>query len=274
MDICAVDWNKVWKDMKNRPFEGDRAADYWNSRAPAFAQDSLTSPYVEQFMRLLSLEPGWRVLDVGCAAGTLAIPLAPRVRQVTGIDISPAMLDGLRSACHRYGVDNVRAVNASWTDDWNAAEIMPHEVAIASRSLIVPDLRNAIERLNRFATRRVYISTPVGDGPLDHAMFRAIGRQCRFGADYIYVYNLLYQMGMQANLSFITYRENKSYSGKEHVFTSMQSRIGDLLPQEETALREYIDRSYVCREDRWRRAAPLIIRWAVMWWDRGEQDFR
>jgi SAM-dependent methyltransferase len=274
MDICAVDWNKVWKDMKSRPYEADRVVDYWDSRAPVFAQESNTSPYVEQFMRLLSLEAGWRVLDVGCAAGTLALPLAPRVRQVTGIDISPAMLQGLRSACRRHGLDNVRAVNASWTDDWEAADIIPHEVAIASRSLIVPDLRAAIERLNRFATRRVYISTPVGDGPLDHAMFRAIGRSCRFGADYIYVYNLLYQMGLHASLNFITYRENKSYPDKETVFSAMQSRIGDLLPQEETALREYIDQFYVRREDRWRRAVPLVIRWAVMWWDCGEQDFR
>jgi SAM-dependent methyltransferase len=274
MDICAVDWNKIWKNMKRRPPEGDRATDYWNSRAPAFAQESRTGPYIEQFMGLLSLDPAWRVLDVGCAAGTLAIPLASRVRQVTGIDISPAMLDGLRSACLRHGIDNIQAVNASWTDDWEAADITPHEVAIASRSLIVPDLRNAIEKLNSFATRRVYISTPVGNGPLDHAMFRAIGRPCRFGADYIYVYNLLYQMGMQANLNFITYRENKSYSDKEHVFTAMRNRIGELLPQEERALREYIDRSYVRREDRWRRATPLIIRWAAMWWDRSEQDFR
>jgi SAM-dependent methyltransferase len=272
MDIRAVDWNKVWKDLKYRPLEGERVANYWNSRAPDFVRNNSTSPYVEQFMRLLSLEPGWRVLDVGCAAGTLAIPLAPRVRQVTGIDISPAMLDGLRSACRRHGLDNIRTVNTSWTDDWEAAGILPHEVTIASRSLIVPDLREAIEKLNRFTTRRVYISTPVGGGPLDHAMFRAIGRPCRFGADYIYVYNLLYQMGLHASLSFITYREDKSYADREAAFSAMKGRLGDLLPQEERALREYIDRSYVRHEDRWCRAVPMVIRWAVMWWDRDTKD--
>lgn len=39
-----------------------------------------------------------RVLDVGCGAGTLARAVAARVRQVDGIDRSPAMIEAARAA--------------------------------------------------------------------------------------------------------------------------------------------------------------------------------
>jgi hypothetical protein len=178
------------------------------------------------------------------------------------------MLDCLQSTCRERGIDNIRTVNAAWLDDWDQAGITPHEVAIASRSLVVSDLRAAIETLNRFATRRVYLSTPAGAGPLDRAMFRAVGRPFNFGADYIYVYNLLYQMGLHANLRFINYREDRSYPDKEAVLDSLRGKIGALLPQEEKALHGYVEQSFVCREGRWRRAEARTISWAVMWWDR------
>ncbi|HIP97540.1 MAG TPA: methyltransferase domain-containing protein, partial [Anaerolineae bacterium] len=38
------------------------------------------------------IEPGWRVLDIGCGTGALAVLMARRGAQVVGIDIAPPML--------------------------------------------------------------------------------------------------------------------------------------------------------------------------------------
>ncbi len=38
------------------------------------------------------VEPGWRVLDIGCGTGALAVLLARRGAQVVGVDIAPSML--------------------------------------------------------------------------------------------------------------------------------------------------------------------------------------
>ena len=97
-------------------------------------------------------------------------------------------------------------------------------------------------------------------------MFKAIGRKSHFGADYIYVYNVLYQMGAQAHVSFISYQEDRSYQDLDEAFRASQSKIGDLLPQEEKALHEYVRSNFVCRNGRFYRREPLIICWAVMWW--------
>jgi len=51
-----------------------------------------------------------RALDFGCGVGRLLIPLAARCREVTGVDVSPAMLDEARRNCEAAGVSNVRLI--------------------------------------------------------------------------------------------------------------------------------------------------------------------
>jgi SAM-dependent methyltransferase len=266
MDIRTIDWNEAWK--RQNPADSDEEKDriYWDTRARSFATVNADDPYVKRFLALMDPRPEWRVLDVGCASGTLAVPLAGRVRQVTGLDISPVMLACLRSTCEQRGIGNIRSVQASWSDDWQALGVEPHDVAIASRSLMVTDPRRAIEKLNAFASRRVLVTTPVGEGPLDPVMFRAIGRRPRCGADYIYLYNLLYQMGLQAELNFIDYPVDRTYRDGEEACAALKRKIGELLPQEEKALRDYIRGAFVCCDGRFRRRVPLCTRWALMSW--------
>jgi SAM-dependent methyltransferase len=49
-----------------------------------------------------------RVLDVGCGAGRIALEIAPRCRELVGIDIAESLLDRARSAAREAGVSNVR----------------------------------------------------------------------------------------------------------------------------------------------------------------------
>ncbi|WP_197526166.1 class I SAM-dependent methyltransferase [Botrimarina colliarenosi] len=55
------------------------------------------------------------VLDFGCGVGRLAIPLAKYADQVTGVDISPAMLREAQHNQERVGAKNINFVE---TDAW------------------------------------------------------------------------------------------------------------------------------------------------------------
>ena len=55
-----------------------------------------THPYARDFLELAELRPDERVLDMGCGAGTLAIPLARAEHPVLACDFSPRMLEVLR----------------------------------------------------------------------------------------------------------------------------------------------------------------------------------
>lgn len=53
------------------------------------------------------LSPDWIALDVACGAGHVAQEVAPRVRQVAGIDLTPALLDLAAGRLAAAGISNV-----------------------------------------------------------------------------------------------------------------------------------------------------------------------
>ncbi|MEO6091599.1 MAG: methyltransferase domain-containing protein [Novosphingobium sp.] len=65
---------------------------------------------------LLGATANDQVLDVACGPGSLALQLAPHVAQVTGLDLTPAMLDQAREAQQR-----AMAVGVRWIEGDAAA---------------------------------------------------------------------------------------------------------------------------------------------------------
>ena len=63
------------------------------------------------FRDLVDARTDDHVLDVCCGPGTLALRLAPFVSHVTGLDLTPAMLEQARAAQERKGV-----ANADWVE--------------------------------------------------------------------------------------------------------------------------------------------------------------
>ena len=53
---------------------------------------------------LLKVARGTRVLDLACGPGVHVVPLAGHGAEVTGVDLSDAMLVRAREACERAGV--------------------------------------------------------------------------------------------------------------------------------------------------------------------------
>ena len=72
--------------------------------------------------------PRDRVIDVGAGTGLLALGIAPSVREVQAVDISPAMTGYLQERADQLGLDNLEPVTATAVD-------LP--VADGSASLVV-----------------------------------------------------------------------------------------------------------------------------------------
>jgi release factor glutamine methyltransferase len=53
------------------------------------------------------IEPGKRVLDVGCGSGVITVFAALKSEHVTAIDISPQALENTRLNCREHGIENV-----------------------------------------------------------------------------------------------------------------------------------------------------------------------
>ncbi len=264
----AIDWNQVWCNIQSEKHRPMRDPGFWDKRAPEFTRHATSSDYIGQFIQIMNPQPQWSILDVGCAAGTLAIPLAPSVKSVTALDASPVMISLLKQRCQTEGIDNILAINGKWEDNWEEHGIGMYDVAVASRSLIIDDLQEAILKLQRHARKRVYLSTLVDTGPYDSRILGAVGRNFTPGADYILVYNILRQMGIYANVAFTVNKEQKTYDSVEDAVEAMRWMIYEMTADEENLLREHLTAGLVKENGHWRLPYQRVVRWAVLWWDR------
>jgi len=270
MNKFEIDWNYAWQRAREGRSGGDDSS-YWDKRAPAFARHVKETDYEKRFLEIMQPDPSWSVLDVGCGAGTLAVPLAGRIDSVTALDFSKVMLDLLGQCCREKGIRNITTIHGSWEDDWDLLGIGTYDAVIASRSMVARDLRDAVEKLNRAARKRIYVSSLVGDGPLDRRVFEAVGRELVSSPDYIYLYNLLYQMGIYATVCFITNKDWKVFKSLEDAVEGTSWMLRDVTPNELELLENYLAGKLVPCEGGYRLPSPKTVRWAVISWEKEEE---
>lgn len=76
---------------------------YWDGQAPTFDQDAdhgLRDAHVRSAWDKLyvdHLKPKQKILDIGCGTGSISVLLAELGHEVTGIDLSPKMIDLAKS---------------------------------------------------------------------------------------------------------------------------------------------------------------------------------
>ena len=152
----------------------------WNKRAATFTRDA-TSDYEHWLLDLLALEAGDEVLDMGCATGTLAVPLARAGHRVHGCDFAEAMLAILDE---RAAAENLPITSRllAWEDDWEAAGLGEDSVdtAFASRSLMSGNVFSAVHKLDSAARSRAAVVVPGSLLPSrDPRLLTYLGRSAR-----------------------------------------------------------------------------------------------
>ena len=153
---------------------------YWNKRAATFTRNA-TSDYERWLLDLLVLETGEEILDMGCATGTLAVPLARAGHRVHGCDFAEAMLAILDE---RAAAENLPITShlLAWEDDWEEAGLGEDSVdtAFASRSLMSGDVFSAVRKLDAAARSRAAVVVPGSPLPSrDPRILTYLGRSAR-----------------------------------------------------------------------------------------------
>lgn len=88
----------------------DEVVDQFTRQATQFAHSpaARNEEIVDRILRLAQLRPSDSALDVASGPGVLACALARHVRQATGIDLTPAMLDQARTTQADAGLTNLQ----------------------------------------------------------------------------------------------------------------------------------------------------------------------
>lgn len=241
-----IDWNAQWQEYRkidNR----NNTTEYWDQRAPRFRKKA-NGPdiYCQEFYRLMEPKPGDTFFDMGCGAGTLALPFAQKGHHVWAADFSSAMLDCMMKDAEAEGLaDRIHPIRLDWNEDWSARNLPKCDIAFASRSLIFEDLTRSLKNLESVAIRRCCVGawdTPVFH--YDRYVAKAIGYERPGCGVNWFVMNELMDRDRFPEQIFIRspFRNNKYRTFEEGLEMLKESFRYGLSSRQEELLEEY------CRE--------------------------
>jgi ubiquinone/menaquinone biosynthesis C-methylase UbiE len=233
----AVDWVQLRKNILLSTQRIELySPDYWNKEVNVVNENlphwaELTKKQLKQ----LPLTPQITVLDVGAGTGRMTIPIAKRVKHVTALEPSEKMLAALRENARRQQVFNLFCINESLEE----LEITnSYDLVIASFSLFMFDIKSALLKMNALASKAVYLFLSASPW-VDEEMQKALYGNASPWSDFIFIYNILHDAGILANVKISEYNLKQSYVDLEDA-VSKYLQTYHIPIEKQDKLREYI----------------------------------
>ncbi len=274
MDFNKIDWNEMWqKESRDSHWDNSNAKDLLNKRADSFTkrinrvkdgEPRDKDDYISKMLDRIEVKPDWTVLDIGCGPGTLAIPLAQKAKSVTALDISTQMLKNLKINAEKTSLDNIEYLEASWQDAFSNWLVKPHDVVVASRSMMSGDMNFALSHVLALANKAAYLTFPVVHLPLDFEVYKATGRGTKKHPPYIYILNMLYQMGVNANVEILYSKVKVQFPSIDEAIQDLQWRTDPFTPAEKTKVRSFLEKTFAGQSSPFTHEGKS--QWALISW--------
>lgn len=285
--VDSIDWNKLWMDALSawtnspelEPGRGGMGcSNMWNKADAAFQYDQTARlnncASAKEKIGKMAIKPNYTVLDIGAGPGTLAIPLSGKVKKITAIEPAPGMIECLKTHISKEGIENIVCINKKW-EDVSTDDISRHDVVIASFSLYMRDLREALLKMDSFASRHVYIFWNVGRS--DWVKYYQKLWPEVHGTDYVpapevnYVYNILYNMGIYANVKVGTLFFGTEYQTLDEAVAVFKAFVHAETSEQELTLRRCLPNLLIQKENGFFSLPDGgKYPYAMIWWDKNQ----
>lgn len=258
-----IKWSEFWADKLSNKKDKD-----WDKAAPGFYRRTKKEDYNDALFDKLILNKDDTVLDVGCGEGSVTIPLAKRVKKVIGLDSSPKMLEYLEKRANDNDIDNIEC-NLKPIEDISYDEIGDMDVVVCSRSLngIIP-IEDVLAELNKIANKYVFITI---FGPenkkIEKDFDKELGIKTEDFPDYNYFFNILFNMGIYANIERFDLNNYREYSSIDEAMDNGKFRLDLYSDSEKEKLRDYLERILTFDENSKKYYnVKDKADWILIWW--------
>jgi SAM-dependent methyltransferase len=287
MDYNEINWGKLWEDaMKNATGAAswsssgskrglkrwDEGAKILNDHLDYHLKFMKDDEYANKFVSLMEFDSDSTILDVGCGGGILTIPLAKKVKQVTALDVSEVRINQVKEKAKLEGLSNIKFVCKDWSTASLENDIGKHDIVIASRSLGMCNLLDELKKIDSAAIERVYISrNTISVDKIRIELHRIIGLKYNDLPSYIYVLNMLCQMGILANVKFIACQRKEYYRDLEQAVKVWMWRLGNPVSFKEQ-IRQHLIENLIPNNQGGLSTVPSEEKWAVMFWKKQQLE--
>ena len=198
----------------------------WNNFAQKFDKFAKRDDYPRRFAEKIRGTPCDTVLDLGCGNGSFAIEISKKVKHVTSVDIATKMLEIAGKNAKNCNVTNITFIEDR-IEDLNPKKMGQYDIVVASRSLGVYNLKKELKKIDELARKYVYITmwNPKRN-QLEANFCDIMGLEYHQKPDYIYLYNMLYQLGIYANVELFEEDSKLEYCNVEEAINRCMLRMG------------------------------------------------
>jgi ubiquinone/menaquinone biosynthesis C-methylase UbiE len=207
------------------------------------------------------------VLDLGCGEGSVTLLLAEKAKSVTAFDKSGEMLKILGKRAEDKGLNNINCVYGD-LKDVSIENIGTYDIIVASRSInAVKNMREILVSLNKIAKKGVYftLSGPQKDDYVKKSC-QILNRDYKNPPSYIYIYNLLYQMGIYANVLNLNCDSSHEYENFDEAFERLEWKIGKIGTKEKELIKDFFNQSLVKKDNGKFINTLEKPDWILIWW--------
>jgi len=262
LSIDNIDFNQLYIDQKQKSTFKPKNMQEWDEKAPTLSKRIHKSIYNQELLNIMDFNGCETFLDIGCGVGNISLLVADKFKKVYTLDFSKVMLKMLKNEADKRNINNIETINLSWEDDWSS--VPKSDIVLASRSMEVADMKDALKKLNEKANKRVYLTYKVGGSFVNDDILNFIGKKIHKKPDFIYTINILYQMGIMPTLNYIKSEgRKKQYDSEESFVKSIVWSIGELTHRQVKLLKEYYHTNL---EDK--KEESDFVCWAVICWDK------
>ncbi len=256
-----VEWEKFWAERLEGKINKD-----WDKAAPGFFKRTRKEDYQDALFDKLILDENDVVLDVGCGEGSVTIPLAKRVKKVIALDSSPKMLEFLEKRAEEQGIDNIDTILKP-IEEITYEEIGDVDVVVCSRSLngIIP-IKEVLCQLDKIARKYVFITI---FGPenkkIEKDFDKELGIKTEDFPDYNYFFNILFNMGIYANVERFDLNNYREYGSIEEAMDNGKFRLDLYSDEEKELLKDYLERILTFEDGKYFNVKDKAD-WIMVWW--------
>lgn len=250
-ELTAGSWREQWRQLK---LAHCAVPNYGNNKQFWDNKKNVRTVYMkgreknqhQTAMRLqaMAIPQGCRVLDIGAGPGTFAIPLAAGGCTVTVVEPSSVMQEALADRIRQENISTITVIPKRWEDVTPEELDGPFDVVIASYSLTMMDIAEAVAKMQeccRGTLHLFWFLTPPTWATVNKDLWPLIhGGEFPGEPMAGWLWQVLAEMGIYANLSVETKSSVTRFATFEEAADEFFQRLNCTSPAHEETVKNYL----------------------------------